>query len=299
MLKKLLFIYNSKAGKANLKSSVADIIDIFTKAGYSVTAHPTQTTGDAYLVAKEYAGSFDMIVCAGGDGTLGEVSSGVYSSGSQVTMGYIPAGSTNDFAASISLPKSPTAAAKNIVNGKPHFFDLGKFNERHFIYVAAFGWFTDVSYSTDQNLKNMLGHTAYILEAGKRLFKMPEYKITVKTDDSEFTESIVYGMISNTRSVGGLKDFAWKDVDMDDGLFEVTLAKTPQNILELSEAVTSLLNTEPCDKIIRFKTSHIELYSEEEIKWTIDGEEAEAGTAFVADNLHNALKIMVKRDNTK
>ena len=162
-------------------------------------------------------------------------------------------------------------------HGRPHFFDLGQFNNRHFIYVAAFGWFTDVSYTTDQNLKNMLGHTAYILEAGKRLFKMPEYKITVKTDEMEFTENIVYGMISNTRSVGGLKDFAWKDVDMDDGLFEVTLAKTPQNILELSEAVTSLLNTEPCDKIIRFKTSHIELISEEEIKWTIDGEEAETG----------------------
>lgn len=293
-MKKLLFIYNGKAGKGTIRSSLADIIDIFTKAGYDVTAHPTQSMIDAFEFAKDHSGEYDMIVCSGGDGTLGEVASGVFLSQANTLIGYIPSGSTNDFAASVSLPKTPVEAARNIIKGREHTFDLGKLNDKYFIYVAAFGWFTDVSYKTDQNLKNMFGHGAYILEAGKRLFKMPAYEVTITTPEEEFTESVVYGMISNTRSVGGMKDFAWKDVDMDDGLFEVTMVKTPQNLMELSEAFTSLLSTEPSDLIIRLKAASLTLTSKTEIKWTLDGEEADAFTQVHAENIHNALRIMVK-----
>ncbi len=291
--KKLLFIYNQKAGKSSIGSSLAEVLDVFTKSGYEVTVHPTQAVLDAENVARERSGDYDMVVCAGGDGTLGETATGVYLSGSEVPIGYIPCGSTNDYAASISLPKPPVEAAETIMNGIEHSFDLGQFNDRYFIYVAAFGWFTDVSYATDQNLKNMFGHAAYLLEAGKRLFKMPEYELTIRANGKEFTEKIVYGMISNSRSIGGMKDFAWKEVDMDDGLFEVTLAKKPRTMIELGETFTSLVSTEPSERVIRLKCSEIEVVSTEPFKWSIDGEEAEACSHVVAKNLHQALRLMV------
>ena len=292
--KKLLLIYNQKAGKSTFKTHLADVIDVFTKSGYDVMAHPTQSANDAEQTAYERASRCDLIVCAGGDGTLAEVASGLYRSGVDIPLGYIPSGSTNDYAASIELPKSNREAAEYIVNGIEHRFDFGKFNDRFFIYVAAFGWFTDVSYSTDQKLKNVLGHSAYLLEAGKRLFKMPEHEITIRVAGMEMHEKIVYGMITNTRSVGGLKDFAWHEVEMDDGLFEVTLVRTPTNLVELSDAVSCLLSGDPCHLIIKIKTEKVEILSEEPIKWTIDGEEADAYTHVVAENIPKALRLIVK-----
>ena len=296
--KKLMLIYNARAGKSAICPVLSDVIDLFTKGGYDVTTHPTQSARDAEATALRTASAFDMVVCAGGDGTLAETATGVYLSGAGTPIGYLPCGSTNDYATSISLPKTLIDAARTVVEGKMHSFDLGRFNDRYFIYVAAFGWFSDVSYATDQNLKNMFGHAAYLLEAGKRIFKMPEYNITVRANGEEFTEKIVYGMISNARSIGGMKGFGWKDVDMDDGLFEVTLAKKPSTMIELGAAFSSLISSEPSEHIIRFKCSEVEIESEKEFKWTIDGEEAQSCRSVKAENLHKAIQLMVKADKS-
>lgn len=293
--KRITLIYNPTAGKGSIRFSLSNVINALTKGGYDVLVHPTQSRYDAKEFARERAGEADIVVCSGGDGTLCEVATGVYLSGAKVPIGYIPSGSTNDYAASIGLPKSAEEAAKCIVNGKLHGFDLGQFNDSNFIYVAAFGWFTDVSYATDQNLKNVLGHGAYVLEAGKRLFKMPVYNIKVRTDEMDVEESIVYGMISNTRSVGGMKEFAWREVDMDDGLFEVTLVHNPTNLLELSEAATSLLSGEPSRLIHRFKTRRVEISSDEAISWTLDGEQAGDYRDVKIENIQNAITLIVRK----
>ena len=291
--KKAYFIYNPAAGKGSSRANLSDVINVLTMGGYDVLVHPTQARLDGRDFVKDRAHEADLIVCSGGDGTLCEVVSGVYLSGSGVPIGYIPSGSTNDYAASIGLPKSSKKAAECIVKGKLHSFDLGRFNDRNFIYVAAFGWFTDVSYTTDQNLKNVLGHGAYMLEAGKRLFKMPVYDVKVHTDEMDVEESIVYGMVTNTRSVGGLKDFAWHEVDMDDGLFEVTLVHNPSNILDISEAVTSLLSGEPSRLIHKFKTRCLEISCDQEISWTLDGEDAGSYKEVSIENIHNAYTLIV------
>lgn len=292
--KKAYLIYNPTAGRGVIRASLSTVINVLTAGGYDVLVHPTQARADAKEFAQERAAEADVIICSGGDGTLCEVATGVYLSGAGVPIGYIPTGSTNDYAASIGLPKSAEEAARCIVNGKLHYFDLGQFNEYNFIYVAAFGWFSDVSYMTDQNLKNVLGHGAYVLEAGKRLFKMPVYSIKVRTDEMDVEEDIVYGMISNTRSLAGMKEFAWHEVDMDDGLFEVTLVQNPTNILELSEEATSLLSGEPSRLIHRFKTNRVEISSDQKISWTLDGEEAGAYSKVTVENIHNAIRLIVK-----
>ena len=169
MEKKLVFIFNPKAGKGKIKTSLMDIVDIFNKGGYEVIIRATQAPKDAYEQVKKYADKVDLIVCSGGDGTLDEVVTGITEVGSKVPVGYIPAGSTNDFANSLGIPKNMKAAAETVVDGRLFACDIGAFNDDTFVYIAAFGLFTDVSYETKQEYKNVLGHMAYILEGMKRL----------------------------------------------------------------------------------------------------------------------------------
>ena len=181
-MKKMLFIYNPNAGTGVLKPKLSDALDIFTKSGYEVTVHPTQKPHDAVEKIQECGGEYDRIVCAGGDGTLDEAVTGMRLGGLQTSLGYIPAGTTNDFAASLGIPKDILAAADTAVNGIPFPCDVGEFNGDHFIYIAAFGIFTDVSYETRQSMKNILGHLAYLLEGAKRIFNIPSYKVKVTHD---------------------------------------------------------------------------------------------------------------------
>ena len=277
-MKKLLFVYNPRAGKEMLKPRLSDVLDIFVKAGYEVTVHPTQAYRDAYYQIKEYeVGKYDLIACSGGDGTIDEVATGMMKRREMgkdvVPVGYIPAGTTNDFAKSLHIPRKPLAAADNAVKGVPYPCDIGKFNDSVFVYIAAFGIFTDVSYETDQAVKNVLGHMAYILEGAKRIFNIPSYKIKVEHDGEVIEDEFIYGMVTNAKSVGGFKNLPGQDVRLDDGLFEVTLIKRPKNPLELNEIIASLLMQEDhTDLIDSFKTDRIIIESNQEISWTLDGE---------------------------
>ncbi|MGF0034185.1 diacylglycerol/lipid kinase family protein [Bariatricus sp. SGI.154] len=294
-MKRLLFIYNPHAGKELLKPKLSDIIDIFVKAGYEVVAYPTQAYQDAYKKVLKYnAEDYDLIVCSGGDGTIDEVVTGMMRRSERTPVGYIPTGTTNDFANSLHIPKGLLKAADNAVNGALFPCDVGKFNDDIFVYVAAFGIFTDVSYETKQEMKNILGHMAYILEGTKRLFNVPSYRIKVTHDDEVIEDEFIFGMVTNSRSVGGFRNMIGKQVAFDDGLFEVTLIKRPTNPIALQEIIAALLIEQVDTKhMYTFKTGHITFESLEEIPWTLDGEFGGEHDEVVIDNLNKQLEIMV------
>ena len=232
-MKKLLFIYNPNAGKGLLKPRLSDIFDIFVKAGYEVTVYPTQKYRDGYRKVADFTGDYDLLVCSGGDGTLDEVVTGMMQRENKIPIGYIPTGTTNDFAKSLHIPRELLKAADVAVNGEIFSCDVGRFNKDIFVYIAAFGLFTDVSYQTKQEIKNVLGHLAYVLEGTKRLFNIPSYNIRVTHDGEVIEDEFIFGMVTNSRSVGGFKNMVGKKVVFDDGEFEATLIKKPKNPLEL------------------------------------------------------------------
>ena len=294
MEKKLVFIFNPKAGKGKIKTSLMDIVDIFNKGGYEVIIRATQAPRDAYEQAKLYADKVDLIVCSGGDGTLDEVVTGITEVGSHVPVGYIPAGSTNDFANSLFMPKNMLDAASNIMEEEIYRCDIGKFNDQTFAYVAAFGLFTDVSYETSQDLKNILGHLAYVLEGAKRLLDIKAYHMKVTTENGVIEDNFIYGIVTNSRSVGGFKNLT-RNVDMNDGLFEVTLIVQPKNPMEMQEIIRNLINMEDnSDLIYSFKARKLSIEADEEVSWTLDGEYGGSPKLVEIENLQRALNLYLK-----
>lgn len=295
MSRKLLFIYNPKAGKAKIRNKLADILDIFARAGYEITVFPTQGKGDARRYMEGRSKDYELVVCSGGDGTLDETVTGMIESGFQTPLGYIPAGSTNDFGGSLSLPKNMLRAAEIIMEGKSFLCDIGAFNEDVFVYVAAFGLFTEVSYETEQDVKNMLGHMAYVLEGMKRLSAIKSYPVRVNYEGNIIVEDFIFGMVTNSISVGGFKNITGKDVKLDDGMFEVTLIKRPKNPIELNNIVVSLLNRKiDTDVMYCFHTAKISFESAEPIAWTLDGENGGSHKSVTIENIRQGMDIRVK-----
>ena len=294
-MKKMLFIYNPNSGMGLLKPKLSDVLDIFVKGGYEVTVYPTQKYHDAVRKMGEYEEQYDLVACSGGDGTLDEVVTGMMKREDKVPIGYIPAGTTNDFASSLHISKNMLEAADTVVNGVPFACDVGEFNEDYFVYIAAFGLFTDVSYETKQSMKNVLGHLAYILEGTKRIFNIPSYRIKVTHDGETIEDEFIYGMVTNSRSVGGFKGITGKNVVFDDGKFEVTLVKTPRNPMELNEILGALaLRKINPKRMYSFKTNEVHFETEEEIPWTLDGEFGGVHEEVVVKDCQKALEIMVK-----
>lgn len=294
---RLLFIYNPHSGVGKVKTQLSDILEAMVQAGYEVTVHPTQAAGDAAQVAAAHAGDYDLVVCCGGDGTLDETVSGLMKGNIHVPLGYIPAGSTNDFAASLQLPKNMRKAAEAAVGGKDFPCDVGLFEDQYFIYVAAFGLFTEVSYQTSQELKNMIGHAAYILEGVKSIGNHPSYRMRVEYEGGCIEDDFIYGMITNSLSVGGIKGMTGDNVALNDGLFEVMLVKTPKNIVERNEIVAALTKLRPeSDMIYTFKTKELQISPYQVIPWTLDGEFGGDRTQIHLKNLHRALTIRVPAD---
>lgn len=294
-MKKMLFIYNPNSGMGLLKPKLSDVLDIFVKGGYEVTVYPTQKYHDAVRKMGEYEEQYDLVACSGGDGTLDEVVTGMMKREKKVPIGYIPAGTTNDFASSLHISKNMLEAADTVVNGVPFACDVGVFNQDYFVYIAAFGLFTDVSYETKQSMKNVLGHLAYILEGTKRIFNIPSYRIKVTHDGETIEDEFIYGMVTNSRSVGGFKGITGKNVVFDDGKFEVTLFKTPRNSMELNEILGALaLRKINPKRMYSFKTNEVHFETEEEIPWTLDGEFGGVHEEVVVKDCQKALEIMVK-----
>lgn len=296
--KKVLFIINPISGKGLIKNHVLEIIDIFIKNKMSVNVHITQRPLEACELTREQAGEYDLIVCSGGDGTLDEVITGLMQNqtGVRCPVGYIPAGSTNDFGNSLGIPKNMEEAARCIALNHPYPCDIGEFNQDYFVYIAAFGAFTDVSYQTKQEVKNVLGHLAYVLEGAKRLFNLKAYRLKVKVGEEVIEDEFIFGMITNSQSVGGFKNITGKNIKLDDGVFEVTLIRNPKNPIELQEILGAILLKEIDNKHIYYqKADKIEIEAEEEIPWTLDGEFGGAHRQVEILNHKQAVSIMVKK----
>lgn len=298
MDKKMLFIYNPRAGKAQIRSNLLDIIDIFVKAGYEVTAYPTQASGDAVKAVKTRRAGYDIVVCSGGDGTLDEVVTGMMQCEEKLPIGYVPAGSTNDFANSLKIPKNMIKAADVVVRGKNFACDIGAFNNDSFIYVAAFGIFTNVSYETKQDVKNVLGHAAYLLEGVRALPSIRSYPLQITCDKQVIEGEFLYGMVTNSHSIGGFRGITGtgKEVLLDDGVFEVTLIRKPSNPLELNNIIVAMVDKRvKSEHIYSFTASRIVVESEEPLAWTLDGEFGGEHRKAVIENKTKALEIRVPK----
>ncbi len=291
---KMLFIVNPRAGKGQIRSHFLDIVDIFIKGGWEVEVHTTQEPLDAMDTARERGEKVDMVVCSGGDGTLSETISGIVQLKKPPVLGYIPAGSTNDFASSLRIPSNMAMAAGNVVNGKPFAVDIGQFcGERNFVYVAAFGMLTEVSYMTPQEKKNLLGHQAYMLEGMKSLTNLKSYAMTLKSEEMTLEGDFVFGMVTNTVSVGGFKGLVKRDVALDDGLFEVLMIRMPRTALELKDILSSMiLKEEQSEYVYRFKTSRLSLSFQEPADWVLDGEFGGSRTEVEIENLTRKICIV-------
>ena len=297
MMKKLLFVFNPHSRTGQIKPRLLELIDTFVKAGHDVTAYPTQRQRDAYDKVVEVGQFYDAIVCSGGDGTLDETVSGMMTAGLYTPLGYIPAGSTNDFANSLQIPKNMIKAAQIAVSGEPFLCDVGQLNDETFVYVAAFGLFTNVSYQTSQGLKNILGHAAYILEGAKQITNVPSYHVVVEANGKRYEETLIYGMVSNSKSVGGMTNLTGKGVELDDGLFEVTLVRKPRNPIEWNATLACLaVQQADSDHVYSIKAEKVTFQFDEAIPWTVDGEYGGAYKNVTINNINQRVPIRVKME---
>ena len=294
-MRNLLFILNPSAGRKHIKGKLFDIVDLFVKADFNVRVYPTQAKEDAIRIVSEEGWLYDIIVCAGGDGTLDEVVTGCMKCGCDTPIGYIPCGTTNDFARSLGIPKDHIRAAKQIIKYPPRPIDVGSFNGDYFIYVAAFGAFTDVTYTTPQEYKNYLGHAAYVLEGIKSVPSLTSYHLKVEYDDNVIEDDFFIGMITNSLTVGGFPNPNSKIAEFDDGMYEALLVKYPTNPIDLQATVTAYLMGEfNPEYMYQFKAKKITIESPEAITWTLDGEFGGSVTYAEIENLHNAVSIIRK-----
>lgn len=295
-MKQLLFIYNPNAGRQKVKNNLYPILDVFATSGYLTTVFPTQGSGDAANAAATLGPNYDRVVCCGGDGTLNETVTGLMKLAPEVRpiLGYIPTGTTNDFARNLSLPRGIDNLAAVACGGVPRLCDLGWTGEHWFTYVAAFGLFTDVSYATPQNAKNLLGHMAYVLEGASRLSSIKSYNMKVEVNGSTFEDEFIYGMVGNTVSVGGLVNLPSDKVKLDDGLFEVLLVRKPRNATDY-QRIFHALSTQRLDSdgpIVGFTASCVTFTScSEPLPWTLDGEYGGEHSTLTIENRPQAFTL--------
>ena len=296
-MKKLLLIINPVAGKLRARSTLFDIVNEFCKENYDVTTKVTQSRGHASdLAASAEKNGFDTVVCVGGDGTLNEVITGLLrnSNKSNIKLGYIPAGSTNDFADTLGLSPVAEVAARNIAKNSPIYLDIGKFcGDRNFSYIASFGAFSAVSYSAPQDLKNAFGHFAYLMCGLKELGNIKSYKVNLTADGNSYSGTYIYGSVSNTTSVAGIVKLSDRIVDLKDGLFEVILVKKPKDLIQLNEIITGITLSDFSGEMFEFfKAKEIDFHMGKSVPWTLDGEKAEGGSEIHIENLSEAIKLL-------
>ena len=298
-MKQLLLIINPRSGKEQIRRNLIDLVDIFVKAGYEVTIHTTQKPKDAMEVLCQRGENRDLIVVSGGDGTLNEAISGLMmmEEKNRPLLGYIPAGSTNDYASSIGISRNMEQAAHTAVEGESFAADVGRFaGERYFVYVAAFGAFTEVSYRTSQETKNLLGHQAYMLEAVRRVTNLKSYRMRFEWEGQILEEEFILGMVTNALSIGGFKGLVDGAVALDDGEFEVLLIRTPKTPKDIASIASYLLlKEEKNDCVYQFRTKELKVTAEEETDWTLDGEYGGKHKEIVIENLHRAVLIRRER----
>lgn len=292
-MKKMLFVMNPYAGTRKANRYLTDMLTVFNRAGYRVEVYMTAGQGDGEKTVASRAKGKDLVVCCGGDGTFNETVSGLLKSGCNIPVGYIPAGSTNDFAKTLGLNGTVVQAANRIVTGTPTDVDVGKFGDRFFTYVASFGAFTRASYATPQNIKNALGHTAYLLEGISELSQIKKTRIKMVLEGETVEDNFLFGAICNSTSLGGILTLDPKQVDMADGKFEVLLVRAPRDLAEIAECIQAVQKQKYNCKMITFRSaSSVKITAPADMPWTLDGERAEGNETVEAINLHHAIKII-------
>ena len=296
-MRKLLFLVNPNAGQRRVNKSLTDIIGIFNEGGYEVTVFLTNGPGSGTQIVQERAKDYDLVVCAGGDGTLNETVTGVLRAGAVCPVGYIPCGSTNDFASTLKLSTDVVQAAKDIMMGAPVEYDVGRWGDRYFVYIASFGAFTRVSYTTPQNLKNALGHLAYVLSGIQELPQIRNIPMALELDGQVLDGEYLFGAVSNSTSVGGVFTLDASQVDLRDGKFEVFLVRMPRDMAELTQCAAALQNhTYDCAAIPFRSVSRLRVHQDPALLWTLDGERAEGADVVEIENLHRAIRLVHRQE---
>lgn len=293
-MKTILLVVNPCSGQKKAKKQLCDIVEVFNRAGYKVLTYITACPGDGETAVMNYASEVDRIVCCGGDGTFNETVSGVLKSGKEIPIGYIPSGSTNDFAASLHLSSNLLQAAQDAANGTPRRLDVGCFGGRYFTYVASFGAFTRTSFTTPQSMKNIMGHAAYVLSGIQELSQLHSRRLRFELkDDLVIEDDFIFGAISNSTSVGGVLTLAPDLVDMTDGMFELLLIRTPKDLFELGECVRALQQKDySCPMLTFLKTDCVTVFPPEDMPWTLDGEQEHGHWEVSVQCLQQAIQVI-------
>lgn len=297
-MEKLLLIVNPKSGRAKMRSELLQVTEILSEK-YDVTVYTTKCRCDATERVKRIEeNEFSIIVVCGGDGTLNEVITGLMQANKKITLGYIPSGTLNEWSSSLGISRTISSAASDILNGKKISLDIGKFGEKYFSYTASFGAFTDASYSAPQDIKNVLGQSAYFFEGIKSLANIKPLHLKFKSDDNEYEGDYLFGAISNSMSVGGIVKFQKAAVKLDDGVFEVLLIKKPANLAQLQGIIDGILKKDLGREGIEFfHTKNLTIFDSESIPWTLDGEFCEGQNEVVAENIHSAIELIVPNND--
>ena len=295
-MKKLMLIVNPSAGRGGYRYYFGEAMKTLADGGFRTELFFTGGPEDATEFARAYAAEFDAVACIGGDGTLSEVIGGLMKIPNPPPIGYIPMGTTNDVASTVGLPKNDTiGAARRIVEGTPHPFDVGGFGkDRYFAYIAAFGAFTEVSYATPQDQKRALGHLAYVLQGAQQLGKIEKLPVRVEYDDGVFEGELVYGSMSNSTSVAGIVRLRDEMVSLGDGKSELVLVRDPGNMIALGELVDSVLSQRfDSDKLVILHTTKARFTFDEPVAWTRDGEDGGVHQDVFIKNRHPGVEILV------
>ena len=296
-MRKLLLLVNPNAGQRRVNKLLTEVIGVFNEGGCEVTVFLTTGPGSGIRIVEDRAKDYDLVVCAGGDGTLNETITGILRSGADCPIGYIPCGSTNDFAATLKLSTDIVQAARDIMLGKPEEYDLGRWGDRYFTYIASFGAFTRVSYSTPQNLKNALGHLAYVLSGITELPQIRSIPMRLELDGEIVEGKYLFGAVSNSTSVGGVITLDPHLVDLRDGKFEVILVRLPRDPAELAQCITALQNHTYDSAAITFRSvSSLTVHQDPSLVWTLDGERAEGAEEIHIENLHRAIRLVRRQE---
>ena len=291
-MKNMLLIINPYSGKIKIKGYLLEICQLFCQAGYEVTVHVTEKIREYVCSIMKNDCPYELIVCSGGDGSFNSFISGMMPFDSHPELGYIPSASTNDFARSLNIPTNPADAARSIIKGSFRQLDIGKFNNVYFTYVASFGAFTECSYNTPQELKNHLGHMAYILSGITDISKIRSYHMKVETEDLSFEDDYIWGAVCNSTSIAGIIKLDNKIVDYNDGLFEVILIKSPKTLIDMTKIIVSLNSQDyNSDMITFFQGKDVCITSEDPIAWSLDGEYNPGGREVHITNIPGAIQI--------
>ncbi len=294
MQKKAFVVANPVSGSGKIKQKIYSVIKELSAVGYLVTVYPTRARGDATKMVSELDDSYSLVVCCGGDGTLNEVITGLMANKNKYKLGYIPSGTLNEWSSGLKISKNIEKAAADLAAEKTIPLDIGLFDNRYFSYTASFGAFTEASYATPQGVKNVLGHAAYVLEGIKSVGKIKSIELKLIVDGVEHSGKYLFGSISNSMSVGGVVHFKETMVQLNDGMFEILLIKTPANVIEFNKILDSIIRRKlDCKSVELLHGKTVEVIGGDNINWTLDGEKAEGKDYIKVENLHNALQFIV------